>query len=137
MSDAIGRRAVFLIMFPLQAAIFAVLPTVTSFSAFTALAIAVLLCYGGGFGTMPALAADYFGAENVAPIYGLMLTAWGFAGVLGPTLIARLRESRGRYDEALYLIAALMLLSTIIPLIVRPPTQELVSDTHLTPSSAV
>jgi OFA family oxalate/formate antiporter-like MFS transporter len=122
LSDAIGRRTVFLIMFPLQAAIFAVLPAVTSFSAFTALAIAVLLCYGGGFGTMPALAADYFGADNVGSIYGLMLTAWGFAGVLGPTLIATLRESNGRYDQALYLIAALMLLSTIIPLLVRPPT---------------
>jgi len=122
LSDAIGRRTVFLIMFPLQAAIFAVLPVVTSFSAFTALAIAVLLCYGGGFGTMPALAADYFGADNVGSIYGLMLTAWGFAGVLGPTLIATLRESNGRYDQALYLIAALMLLSTIIPLLVRPPT---------------
>jgi MFS transporter, OFA family, oxalate/formate antiporter len=122
LSDAIGRRTVFLIMFPLQAAIFAILPGVTSFSAFTALAIAVLLCYGGGFGTMPALAADYFGAENVGSIYGLMLTAWGFAGVLGPTLIATLRESNGRYDQALYLIAALMLLSTIIPMLVRPPT---------------
>src|SRR4029079_1989551 len=54
LSDAIGRRAVFLITSPFQPAIFAVLPTVTSFSAFTALAIAVLLCYGGGFGTMPA-----------------------------------------------------------------------------------
>src|SRR5262245_16451569 len=122
LSDAIGRRTVFLIMFPLQAAIFAVLPTVTSFPAFTALAVAVLLCYGGGFGTMPAIAADYFGAENVGSIYGLMLTAWGFAGVLGPTLIATLRESNGRYDQALYLIAALMLLSTIIPMLVRPPS---------------
>jgi OFA family oxalate/formate antiporter-like MFS transporter len=121
LSDAIGRRTVFLVMFPLQAAIFAVLPAVTSFPAFTALAIAVLLCYGGGFGTMPALAADYFGAENVGSIYGLMLTAWGFAGVLGPTLIATLRESNGRYDQALYLIAALMLLSTIIPMLVRQP----------------
>jgi OFA family oxalate/formate antiporter-like MFS transporter len=122
LSDAIGRRTVFLIMFPLQAAIFAVLPTVTSFSAFTALAIVVLLCYGGGFGTMPALVADYFGADNVGSIYGLMLTAWGFAGVLGPTLIATLRESRGRYDQALYLIAALMLVSAIIPMVVRPPS---------------
>ncbi len=121
LSDAIGRRTVFLIMFPLQAAIFAILPGVTSFSVFSALAIVVLLCYGGGFGTMPALAADYFGAEHVGSIYGLMLTAWGFAGVLGPTLIATLRESRGRYDQALYLIAGLMLSSTIIPMLVRPP----------------
>ena len=84
----------------------------------------VLLCYGGGFGTMPAFAADYFGAENVGPIYGLMLTAWSFAGVLGPTLIATLRESRGRYNEALYLIAGLMIVSAVIPAIVHPPTVE-------------
>jgi MFS transporter, OFA family, oxalate/formate antiporter len=129
LSDVIGRRTVFLIMFPLQAAIFAVLPTVSSFPAFASLAIVILLCYGGGFGTMPALTADYFGAENVAPIYGLMLTAWGFAGVLGPTLIATLRERRGRYDEALYLIAGLMLASAIIPLIVRPPSAVAESPT--------
>jgi OFA family oxalate/formate antiporter-like MFS transporter len=53
-----------------------------------------------------------------------MLTAWGFAGVLGPTLMATLRESRGRYNEALYLIAGLMCVSAIIPAIVRPPSAE-------------
>ena len=82
---------------------------------FTVLACIVLLCYGGGFGTMPAFAADRFGAENVGSIYGLMLTAWGFAGVLGPMLIAGLRESTGQYDEALYVIAGLMCVSTVIP----------------------
>src|SRR5690242_21209994 len=54
----------------------------------------VLLCYGGGFGTMPAFAADYFGPTNVGSIYGLMLTAWGFAGVLGPMLIAGIRDRK-------------------------------------------
>src|SRR6476659_7213221 len=122
LSDAIGRRTVFLIMFPLQAAIFAILPTVSSFPAFSLLAVVVLLCYGGGFGTMPALAADYFGAENVGSIYGLMLTAWGFAGVFGPMLIASIRQSSGHYSEALYVIAGLMLVSTAIPALVSRPT---------------
>jgi len=70
---------------------------------------------------MLALSADYFGAENVSSIYGSMLTAWAFAGVLGPTLIARIRQSTGRYSDALYLIAAIMLCSALIPLLVRPP----------------
>jgi MFS family permease len=48
------------------------------------------MCYGGGFGTMPAFAADYFGSKNVGPIYGLMLTAWGFASAFGPLLIAHI-----------------------------------------------
>ena len=121
LSDFIGRRNVFLMMFPIQAAIFAILPSVESFVVLTVLACAVLLCYGGGFGTMPAFVADYFGAEHVGSIYGLMLTAWGFAGVLGPMLIAGLRQSTGRYNEALYVIAGLMFLSTAIPLFVGAP----------------
>ncbi len=92
LSDTIGRRTVFLLMFPLQAVLFLILPSVHSFAAFTALACVVLLCYGGGFGTMPAFAADYFGAEHVGPIYGLMLTAWGAAGVLGPMVMASVRR---------------------------------------------
>jgi OFA family oxalate/formate antiporter-like MFS transporter len=121
LSDAVGRRSVFLMMFPLQALVFAVLPSVESFAIFTALLCAVLLCYGGGFGTLPAFAADYFGTENVGSIYGLILTAWSVAGIFGPMLIATLRENTGRYNEGLYLIAALMLASTLIPAAIRPP----------------
>ena len=115
LSDLIGRRTIFLIMFPLQAVLFALLPRVQDFALFTGLACAILLCYGGGFGTLPAFTADRFGAENVGSIYGLMLTAWSVAGVLGPMLIAELRESTGQYADALYVIAGLMLVSTIIP----------------------
>jgi OFA family oxalate/formate antiporter-like MFS transporter len=123
-SDLIGRRWVFLLMFLIQAVVFWVLPSATSFAVFTTLACVVLLCYGGGFGTMPAFAADYFGSANVGSIYGLMLTAWGFAGVLGPTLIARIRQSTGAYSHALHVIAVIVLVSAVIPLLVRPPALD-------------
>ncbi len=121
-SDLVGRRWVFLMMFVIQALVFFTLPRIQNFPAFAAFCCVILLCYGGGFGTMPAFAADYFGAENVGSIYGLMLTAWGFAGVLGPTLIARIRQSTGHYSQALYVIAAIVLCSAVIPLIVHPPS---------------
>ena len=124
LSDFIGRRIVFLTMFLVQALVFWILPSAGALFAFSLLALIILLCYGGGFGTMPAFAADYFGTEHVGSIYGLMLTAWSAAGVLGPTLIATLRESTGSYDLALYIIAVLMLVSAVIPLIVRPPVAE-------------
>jgi OFA family oxalate/formate antiporter-like MFS transporter len=120
LSDFIGRRQVFLTMFLLQAAIFLLLARVESFASLGALAFVVLLCYGGGFGTMPAFAADLFGPGNVGSIYGLMLTAWGFAGVLGPTLIAQIRQSTGHYTEALQVIAGIMLAGAVIPFFVRP-----------------
>jgi OFA family oxalate/formate antiporter-like MFS transporter len=49
LSDLIGRRTVFLLMFPIQAIVFALLPAVESFAVLTVLACIVLLCYGGGF----------------------------------------------------------------------------------------
>ena len=103
----------------------------------TIVTFVVLMCYGGGFGTMPAFAADYFGPKNVGPIYGLMLTAWGFASVFGPLLIAHMRETAGSYRGALHLIAGIMAISTILPILVRPPrtrdagTTKMVS--HLLP----
>src|SRR2546427_6010855 len=106
-SDFIGRRQVFLIMFVTQLVMFAVLSRAQSFIELAACAFIILFCYGGGFGTMPAYAADYFGSANVGSIYGLMLTAWGFAAVCGPTLIARVRQSTGHYTEALEMIAGI------------------------------
>jgi OFA family oxalate/formate antiporter-like MFS transporter len=120
LSDVTGRRRVFVTMFLLQAVAFVLLSRAESFGALGVLAFVVLLCYGGGFGTMPAFAADFFGAANVGSIYGLMLTAWGCAAVAGPTLIARIREATGHYTEALDLIAAMMLVAAVIPLFVRP-----------------
>jgi MFS transporter, OFA family, oxalate/formate antiporter len=93
-SDLIGRRAVFLTMVLLQAALFWFITDVSSFPGFTTLAFIILLCYGG-FDTMPAFAADYSGRANVGSIYGLMVTTGGFAGILG--LIARIRQSSGHY----------------------------------------
>jgi OFA family oxalate/formate antiporter-like MFS transporter len=118
-SDAIGRRNVFLIMFLIQAALFFVLPSQHEFTALATICFIVISCYGGGFGTMPAFAADFFGPKWVGSIYGLMLTAWGFAGVFGPLLIANIRQSTGKYDLALLVIALIMLVSSVLPLIVR------------------
>lgn len=124
LSDGIGRRAVFLLMFLIQAVLFWLMPHVTGFGVFTTLAFIVLLCYGGGFGTMPAFATDYFGPTNVGSIYGLMLTAWGFAGVFGPLLIANIRENTGHYAGALNVLAIVVLISAILPLITHPPKSD-------------
>ena len=123
-SDVVGRKWVFLTMFALQVALFALLPSASSFIFFTVVASTILLCYGGGFGTMPAFAADYFGSRNVGRIYGFMLTAWSAAGVAGPVLVSQLRDSTGGYETSLYILAGVMLVSTILPLIIRPPRGE-------------
>ncbi len=74
---------------------------------------------------MPAFAADYFGPLNVGSIYGLMLTAWGFASAFGPLLIAGLRQSTGNYTSGLHIIAIVMAVSILVPLVVKPPAKKI------------
>ena len=119
-SDAIGRRNVFLIMFLLQAVLFFLLPSLRQFTMLALVCFIIISCYGGGFGTMPAFAADYFGPKWVGSIYGLMLTAWGFAGVFGPLLIANIRQATGSYGGALIAIACILLVSSLLPVMLRP-----------------
>jgi OFA family oxalate/formate antiporter-like MFS transporter len=88
------------------------------------LAFVILLCYGGGFGTMPAFAADYFGAGQIGSIYGMMLTAWGCAAVFGPSLIAGIRQATGQYRDALLWLSLATLVSVVVPLLLRPPTEQ-------------
>jgi MFS transporter, OFA family, oxalate/formate antiporter len=125
LSDAIGRKWVFLTMYLLQAALFFLLPVVgASFVMLAIICFIIVSCYGGGFGTMPAFNADYFCSKNVGMIYGLMITAWGFAGVLGPQLISIMYDATRSYAGAFYILAGIMLVSSIVPFIVRPPKRE-------------
>ena len=97
-SDLITRRFTFFVMFIVQVLLFWFLPSSPRPRLMTIVTFVVLMCYGGGFGTMPAFTADYFGPKNVGPIYGLMLTAWRFASAVGPLFIAQMRETTGSYS---------------------------------------
>ena len=123
-SDAITRRWTFAAMFLIQVGLFWTFPGITSASILSVVSFIILMCYGGGFGTMPAFAADYFGSKNVGPIYGLMLTAWGCASAFGPQLIAHLRQSSGYYVSGLHVIAGIMALSVLLPILVSPPKAQ-------------
>jgi OFA family oxalate/formate antiporter-like MFS transporter len=120
-SDAITRRWTFVAMFLLQCALFWLLPSLASTVIVTVVSFIILMCYGGGFGTMPAFAADYFGSKNVGPIYGLMLTAWGTASYFGPQLIVKMLGAGNSYASGLHAIAGVALISTILPVLVSPP----------------
>jgi OFA family oxalate/formate antiporter-like MFS transporter len=120
-SDTITRRWTFVTMFLLQVGLFWILPALPSAAALSVLSFIILMCYGGGFGTMPAFTADYFGSKNVGPIYGLMLTAWGSASAFGPLLIAHMRQNSGSYVSGLHVIACVMLASIVLPLLISPP----------------
>jgi len=123
-SDGITRRWTFVAVFLLQFVLFWMLPSLANYQIMTVVSFVILMCYGGGFGTMPAFAADYFGSRNVGPIYGLMLTAWGTASAFGPLLLAHTLKSTGGYRSGLHVIAIILVVSVILPILVRPPKAQ-------------
>jgi OFA family oxalate/formate antiporter-like MFS transporter len=117
-SDAIGRRMVFIVMFISQAILYIYLPQVSEQMLFTVLACYLLACYGGGFAVMPAFAADSFGPGYIGKVYGMMLTAWGAAGVVGPLVFSQIK------GIALYVAAGMLLLGFVLAFMYKPPAKQ-------------
>ncbi|MFB3925227.1 MAG: OFA family MFS transporter [Syntrophales bacterium] len=121
LSDTIGRKAVFATMFATQAVIYALVATgfISGYYLFLVAACYLLSCYGGGFATMPAFAADSFGPGYIGKVYGFMLTAWACAGVAGPLVFAQMKRS-----EALLVAAGLLCIGLVITLVFKRPERK-------------
>lgn len=91
-SDRIGRVESFRLLLATQMLVFGMLMTERDPWIFSALVCYVLLCFGGGFGTMPSFVIDVFGTRRMSVMYGFLLTAWAAAGVVGPLLVASVKD---------------------------------------------
>lgn len=120
-SDNIGRKAVFATMFATQAVLYVLVAAgyISNYYLFMVLACYLLACYGGGFATMPAFAADAFGPGYIGKVYGFMLTAWSVAGIIGPLVFAKLQRG-----QALYVAAGLLVVGLLITLVYKRPSHK-------------
>ncbi len=119
-SDSIGRKAVFGTMFATQAVIYILiaLGILSNYWVFMIAGCYLLACYGGGFATMPAFAADNFGPGYIGKVYGFMLTAWACAGLVGPFVFAKFK------GQALYIAAALLIAGLLIDIVFKNRTKK-------------
>ncbi len=79
--------------------------------------------YGGGLSLMPAMTADYFGANDLGFKYGLVFLGWGIAFLI-PQIAGYIRDLTGKLDIAFYLSGLLMLFAAGLSLMVRAPEEE-------------
>jgi MFS transporter, OFA family, oxalate/formate antiporter len=120
-SDRIGRNMTYTVMYLIQAVIFFAMAYSGSFVAVGFCFAIVLLCYGGGFGVMPSFNADFFGTKYMGQNYGVILTAWGVGGVVGPFIAAKVRDLTGSYHGALIPVAIMLIVAAVIPFFVKKP----------------
>jgi OFA family oxalate/formate antiporter-like MFS transporter len=114
-SDRIGRIQTFRLILGSQVFIFVALIFVKSPLVFGILVCYVLLCYGGGFGSMPSFVSDVFGAKLMPVVYGTILTAWGCAGIAGPQIVAFLKDNlQKRAADYTFIIGACLLTAGLL-----------------------
>jgi OFA family oxalate/formate antiporter-like MFS transporter len=71
------------------------------------LVFVVYWCYGTQLSVNGAAAADFWGTRNAGMNYGLLFTAWGVAGIIGPRIGGVLYDKYHNYQAAFYAGAAL------------------------------
>lgn len=123
-SDYIGRPFTYMLFFAIETLAFLALANTTTAFIFQILVFAIITCYGGGFACMPAYLSDLFGTKQLSAIHGRILTAWGMAGIAGPTLVSFLRESTHSYSGPLYVFSVLFVINLIIAIALKVYTKD-------------
>jgi OFA family oxalate/formate antiporter-like MFS transporter len=123
-SGLVGRMVAFGLMLGLQGVCLLIISHASNAWLFFILAAIIYLCYGGGFGTMPATAGDFFGVKNAGAIYGLMIVGWSIGGLIGPPIIASLIGPDKAYIRGFTVMGIIALVALVLPLVTRMPRPE-------------
>ena len=114
MSDTLGRVRTLKTMVLLSAvAMPALFLWRTEVVPFYALVFLVYWCYGTQLSVFASTVADFYGTKNLGLNYGVLFTAWGAAGIIGPAIAARVFDRFGDYRYAFFIASALAVVAFV------------------------
>ncbi|MGF1701628.1 OFA family MFS transporter [Photobacterium makurazakiensis] len=76
--------------------------------------------YGALLAVFPSIMASFYGLKNYGANYGVLYTAWGAGGFIGPILAAVVVDSTGNYQLAYQICAVLMAVTVGLALWLQP-----------------
>ena len=125
MSDTLGRLNTLRAMVLLSAV---ALPVFYIFAGqvvlFYLLLIVIYYCYGTLLSVFASTCADFYGTRHMGVNYGLLFSAWGVAGIVGPVIAGRVFDATGDYQQAFYIAAGLAVVALISLALARQPNRE-------------
>ncbi len=81
----------------------------------------VYWCYGTQLSVNGAATADFWGTKNAGINYGMLFTAWGVAGIIGPRIGGVLFDKYHNYQAAFYTAAVLAAVALVCEMFARRP----------------
>jgi OFA family oxalate/formate antiporter-like MFS transporter len=125
LSDRIGRLPTLKTMVLLSAvAMPALFMLRTQIVPYFVLIALVYWCYGTQLSVFASATGDFFGTRNLGLNYGVLFTAWGFAGTLGPVIAGYIYTSFGDYRYAFFSAAVFALIALAALMFARPPSHQ-------------
>jgi OFA family oxalate/formate antiporter-like MFS transporter len=122
MSDTLGRLNVLRLMIAISMVSMPVLYMVGgNVSMLYVMVFIVYWCYGTQLSVNASATADFFGAKNAGMNYGMLFTAWGVAGIIGPRIAGVLFDKYKNYQMAFYAAAALAAVALVSELLAKRP----------------
>jgi OFA family oxalate/formate antiporter-like MFS transporter len=85
--------------------------------------IVVYWCYGTQLSVNGAATADFWGTKNAGINYGMLFSAWGVAGIIGPFIGARLFVKYHDYQAAFYTAAVLAAVALVCEMFAKRPAR--------------
>ena len=125
LSDVVGRLTTLRLMILVSAlampALFAWREQAFLFYLFVAV---VYWCFGTQLSVFASTSADFFGTKHLGLNYGLLFTAYGIAGLIGPIIAGRVFDAFGDYRYAFFIAAGLAVVALLSISFARPPSRE-------------
>lgn len=121
LGDRIGRRSILFLVFTLQAVNLAFFISYHSMSTLILGAVASGYSYGSLASLFPSITYEYFGTRHAGINYGLVFTAWGVGGVIGPIVAGLVADRTGDYSQAYWIAAALCIIAALMTPMMRQP----------------
>jgi OFA family oxalate/formate antiporter-like MFS transporter len=91
---------------------------------FFILVAVVYWCYGTQLSVFASTTADFYGTRNLGLNYGVLFTAWGAAGILGPAIAGRAFDRFGDYRVAFFSAGVLALVALASLAVARVPAKS-------------
>jgi OFA family oxalate/formate antiporter-like MFS transporter len=122
MSDGLGRLNVLRLMIAISAVAMPLLYLVGGNITLLLLMIfAVYWCYGTQLSVNASTTSDFWGTKNAGINYGILFTAWGIAGIIGPRIGGKLFDTYKDYQVAFYTAGVLCAVALVAELMARRP----------------
>lgn len=121
-SDVLGRLNVLRLMIAISIVGMPVLYKVGGAVAPLYIAVFVVYwCYGTQLSVNASTTADFWGTKNAGINYGMLFTAWGVAGIIGPRIGGVLFDRYKNYQMAFYSAAVLAAVALLCEIAARRP----------------